>query len=693
MQTTFDSWRGRAAMLVLFAILAGILLIPLASNTSIPNVVDYVNHISGIIQAKMAFGEGQFPLRITPADHAGWRYPFFQFYSPTTYTLSGLIYRWLTPTNPFLAYKITTFLALIVGGIYMYRLAYDIVKSKDAAILASVVYLTTPYFALLIDHLGAFNETIALAILPGVLYYTLQRYYHSKDYKTLLQTALVWYLLATIHLLTFIITSLLVAIFLLILTFKNRHYWNLIEVGIAYTFGCLLAIWYLAPIILFSKYLIINHTFNLSTYFHNHTPSLASLLSPVANASKNIVEPNGIIDIIAKAHPSIGFPILLGVGICLYTIIKKWRAGNARTQSYLPPLLTLFFLTFALTWAPINIWKWLPPSFMVIQYSWRFLGQLTWIGALLFAFAMKWLFTKTLHPKILLLCIIAITLCSVSWITLPEIKVNNFINKEFPITTTDVYLLDTKKFPWFIQHIDNIVLAGSGYNSQLELSQLKSLSIPPQSLIFTAKPFLSIQGHTAPLMNTKNQQAQILVNGKVISSFLLTPGVFTWHVPLAAIKVAKPSKINIQFKTNSQLVITIDEILLRGFRDPAKTLDINQIAPLCHQQGEETICNIKVPPNISLLELPLFYYPELLNVTLNGKNITYSSVYYKNNVITAITPEPGRVNKITMQFRGLMWANYLSSVAWQIWGIFFVFLLLRAIFYNKKNEKSENLIS
>lgn len=68
------------------------LLAPIAANDTIPGLADYVNHLAGIIEAKFALAEGQFPLRIAPFELNGFRYPLFQFYSPTTYTLAGTLY-------------------------------------------------------------------------------------------------------------------------------------------------------------------------------------------------------------------------------------------------------------------------------------------------------------------------------------------------------------------------------------------------------------------------------------------------------------------------------------------------------------------------------------------------------------------------------------------------------------------------
>src|ERR1700679_2631886 len=115
MEARSDAWSERIFLLVLFALLAALILTPLASNTMIPRDLDYQNHLVAIKEAKRALMEGQFPLRT--GYYQGWRYPLFQFYSPTSHTLAGLIYQWLTPSNPLVAEKILLWSCLLVGGI------------------------------------------------------------------------------------------------------------------------------------------------------------------------------------------------------------------------------------------------------------------------------------------------------------------------------------------------------------------------------------------------------------------------------------------------------------------------------------------------------------------------------------------------------------------------------------------------
>ena len=182
-------FRDRLSYFIFYSILAAGIMSPIAADSYIPGLADYINHLSAIIQAKMALLEGQFPLRIAPLEQEGWRYPYFQFYSPTTYTLAGLIYLVLTPHNPLIAYKITIWCGLMAGGFYMNRLAYWFVKSKPAAFLASITYLMSPYYIVVVNNFCDLSEILSLGIVPAAFYYVFQRYYHPSNIN-LLQTGL-----------------------------------------------------------------------------------------------------------------------------------------------------------------------------------------------------------------------------------------------------------------------------------------------------------------------------------------------------------------------------------------------------------------------------------------------------------------------------------------------------------------------
>ena len=204
-------------------------------------------------------------------------------------------------------------------------------------------------------------------------------------------------------------------------------------------------------------------------------------------------------------------------------------------------------------------------------------------------------------------------------------------------------------------------------------------------------PFLSLRGNA--LGDVGNQQLLATVNNTIINQYQLRPGKFQWDIPLSSVRnslqkqpvislqlVAK--SINKPVKTGATFAVPLDEIVLGGFLPATQVLDVKQLQPHCQQQST-IICRVSVPAAVHLLELPVFYYPGLLNITLNGKVVPYFSVFYLNHLVAAIIPHAGD-NVVKIQFRGLLWANYLSAVAWQLWGLLFIYIVLRAVVYKSK---------
>lgn len=671
-----------------FACLAAIPLIPLRSNTALPAILDYINHISGIMQAKEAISQGQFPLRIAPTEHNGWAYPLFQFYSPTSYFIAGCIYKWLTPANPYVAFKVTLWLAYLLGGFYMFRLSSDLLQSKQAAIVASVVYVTSPYVVITINHLGAFNEAIALGMLPAVIYYFL-KFYDQPSKKTFIQATLAWYFLITIHLITFFCSVAFLTLFLFILSCQTNSKWkNLIgSIGVI-VYSSMLAMYFLAPIATISKYLIANHTFNDAETFHHLSPMLTSLLAPIANTKLASVT------LLNQVHPAIGLPIFFAVCMSCYLVTRKIRSQNTVEMDYLRALLFLFFITFFIAWSPINLWAWLPKPFLVLQYSWRLLGQMIWIGALLMAFVMDWAFANKLDVgRIVLYTLLCIT-ATMTWIIAPMDRANNMEELLQTRQSGDFYLMDGLQNQKFIHMVSNLLLDANTFHDRMMSEEPMPVSLSKIMLKSAVAPALEVHGQIGA-MSFKTNELQIFGNGVALADFYLQPGDFDWRIPLDQLHDKQlNSDLNLQFKINSHdikpsdLNISIEKVTINGFLNADLVTDVESIRHNCLQDKENTICQMQVGKNIRLLELPTFYYPNFLHVTDNGKTVPYYSVLYDNHLITAIIPESGKWNNIHIQFRGLLWANFMSTMAWLV-------LLIPFVFYctQKKFHQSDEALS
>jgi hypothetical protein len=672
--------------LILIFVFTSIILLLLSPilNSALPMNQDFLGHLSAIIQAKMALAEGQFPLRVAPLPlpQNDWRYPNFQFYAPTSYMLAGFIYRWLTPSSPFDSYKIIMACALLLGGIYMYRLAYEFVKSRYAALLAATAYLLTPYFIIIINQLGAFNEVVAYGIVPSVLYYTWQRYLQRDNDKYLLQTALVWYLLATTHLITFVCTSFFAGLFFTLVTLQRRAYWkNLCGIIFAYAFSCVLACWYLGPVFLFSKYLSINESFNNTALFFSNTPSLLNLLSPGGMTSQGISTWPGMVYSVSQIHPNVGVLTLINFLVCAYVWLKKYKSGKKDFSPWVAALLIIFAINFFLVWTPLNFWQWLPAHFQFMQYSWRMLGQLAWIGALLFAWGLNWFFARSLDARRSLLILFLIAASVTGWLRLPVQKITEPFDISQHMLNNEAYLINASGNAGLIDNMDTMLIASKVYSENLTLNKLKPLIVPALFLNAGEVPQFVLKG-TVP-DTAKPLKIKMLLDNKLAGTYALTSGPFSLNLPLKKQKTNLQVKFQIESENKPPPIISLDKILINGFIKADTVIDVNSMMPYCHQQKATTLCELFVPASVHLLELPIFFYPELLSITLNGKRVAYDSVFYENHLIAGITPQTNMLNSIRIQFKGLDWANTVSGLSWQLWVLFLIFITLRS-YTNRK---------
>jgi hypothetical protein len=661
-----DSQQLSLLIFIFYGLLAAALLAPIASITNIPNLGDFLTNLAALIQAKIALSSGQFPLRFMPLEHWGWHYPFFQFYSTSTFTFAGLIYEWLTPDNPLLAYKVTIWCGLVLGAVYLQRVAFWFVQSRPAAVLAGVIYLCAPYYVIIINMLGSINEILALGILPVVLYYTLVRFHSPNDNMGLAKLAVAWYCLATTHIVTFVYASFFIGMLLLLVTYKNpRHWRNLIAVGIAFFLGCLLAMWYLAPIAMFETFFKVSTTYNDPSHLSLYHPFLSQLLFSSAALTPGF-KSNAMMTI----HPAVGWPILFSVGLCLYASLTKLSSGSRRADYWLPALLIIFFIAFFLVWSPFTVWQWLPKQLLIAQYSWRLLSQVIWIGALLSAWALCWLFKNKLDWRHIIFGTILILLSANAWFPVSEnanASLADFIKQPHLLYNDDSYILNFEKYTNFVDKIDNTLIEPTK-----ELKTNTEYYIPKPLLKLAVNPAIEIRANIPVSLNDKNFHLAVYVNNVLADKKDLTTGALDWNINLLTAKKLYPNSAPLILKflllnKNENIInetLPIDRVILTGYIDPAETLNITQVQSYCTQKKSISVCNVPVSKGINFIELPSLYYPKLLRVSLNGKPIAYQSIMVEGELLTGIVPEQGAMNRIHIEFQGLNWANWASWLAW-----------------------------
>lgn len=699
--TTFlQLYQTDLLILLLYGIIAISLMGPMASSDIIFPYPDTPSHVGYVHQARLALEEGQFPLRVAPVEDNGWRYPGFQFYSQFPYFLGALLYKFITPSNPYEAYKLVIWASFLVGAFYIYRLSLWLIRSQTGAILAGVSYISAPYFLNNIHARGAFTEAIAQGILAVVLYYTIQCYTTGKR-RYLLLSALSWFLLATTHIITFIYTTLAIALLGLIVFLQTRKTGfqrsQLLPPAIAYGFGWLLAFYFLAPVVLMSSNLAVGKQVGSSSPFSTswYTP-LATLISPTslppAPSETGLAPTYGL-------HPAVGWIFLAAWGMVIYYHYGSRRipAKLQSTQPYLIGLLWIFFIALFATWSPFDFWKILPRQLWVTQFTFRILTHVMWTGALLTGYAMVLMFRKRLDRRHLVIGILIIVIASRPWI---------------PVPRSTVTVQDLLKEPLFRYSgaLDYLYRAPiPTLYGRAELPLLPSDWTPGYSTwdVFVNRPLLLGAEFRYPLWQ-KNEnpvlyfQAEVPIenisgtaslevqaDGRTVDTVPLTSRELNWQVPFGQVSVGGED-IGLKFVLNGStndgqdLRFRVNRLSFEGMAPENTVLTVMATEDRCSQQGVSTLCEIIVTKDAQIVQLPVLYYPQMLKVWVNDQRVKYFPVHHRDYNLVGLNLKPGTY-KIRVTFHGLGWTNWISGLAW----LGFIGVMIPPIVQKKFKNKNQ----
>ena len=372
--------RTLLAPLLLFVLFGAFYTVP-------PQGADRLYHLSGIIEARNALREGQFPVRVAPTFSQGQRYPVFQFYGNFPFTLGGAV-TFVPGLDAYGAWKVVVFLCVTAAGCYAYRCSLALTGKTWPSVIAGAVFVTAPYLATDFRARFAYTEAVSFCLLPVVFFYTL-RAFTVPRWANVLAGGLAWALLALSHNITYLYGSLFFGlIFLSFASFNWRKMLpRMLRVGATYALGLALALWYVWAQLQVLPYISIATNNTNATPFGSRTwAPLWALLSPVFAISPT-----------AKNTPylsvQVGWPILAAVVVAAGMIAVRVVAratGNRRTHGLHKPgarmmarLVALFAAAFFIVWSPVDFWPHVPPIFWNLQITYRLLMFVVLAGSLL----------------------------------------------------------------------------------------------------------------------------------------------------------------------------------------------------------------------------------------------------------------------------------------------------------------------
>ena len=388
-----------AGPLLLYLLLACLVLLPIASPRLVGTPsADFRSHVSGVVEARDALAEGQFPLRVAPGQHGGARYPIFQYYGNLPYTLGGLFS--LAPgVNPYTGFKLVLLLSLTAGGFYAYRAGLTLARGRrafaPAAVIAGAVFMTAPYMWTDIHSRFAYTEVVAFNLLPAVTYYSL-RSFSRRRVGDVLGAGVCWSLIALSHNITYVYAAAFLGLYFLSLFWPGVKYVRRgLRVFAGFVLGVALSAWFLAPQVYTLDALYVanvkHEPYNSRAYC-----TLDILLSPWRAVSDAAAPSNHLLG------TQVGWLVLAGAVLAAAALLRPGRLPSGRLT--IVRLLVFFALAFLMAWSPGPevtgwdpqtepdpvgwFWKHVPSVFLYVQFTYRLLAFTTLFGSFLLACAL-----------------------------------------------------------------------------------------------------------------------------------------------------------------------------------------------------------------------------------------------------------------------------------------------------------------
>lgn len=333
---------------IILLIITLIISIPLFNNKLDVYMDDGIQHISRSYGTAISMKNGNYNIITDFANNFG--YSWNLFYGP--FTTYGLIIIELLVENFVVAYKIFVYILLLLSGIFMYKLVYQMVNNRNVALLSAAIYVLSPYHLTDLYIRNALGEFASFAFIP-LVFLGLYNLFNTTENNYYLAIGAIGVILT--HNLSTIITAIFALIYLLtnIKELKNRKI--LMNLLINILFIVLITSFFWLPMIetkLSANYCVYEDGF---------------MATSESTASRGLSISNLFITFTNDVF-------VFEVGPCLillaFSIMSLRNLESNRKEYILFLIFSLISLFMTTKYFP---WKYLPNSFSIIQFPWRML--------------------------------------------------------------------------------------------------------------------------------------------------------------------------------------------------------------------------------------------------------------------------------------------------------------------------------
>ncbi len=364
-----------------------IMTTPLWSATTVPCTHDGHLHYHRIAALNHAWENGLLFTRWLPDLAFGYGYPFF-IYREAPPLLIPYVFHLLGVPLPG-AENMAYALWLLLAGWFMYLWVRDIF-GRHAAIVSAVAYMTAPY--LLIDTLirGNSPESLALPLLPLILWSSRRYLIADKSQFSLHRSAFIPYFLLSVFSLALLSLSHNISIFIfaptllvylsaIALIHKLRLRSAGARIGLLFLLGLGMTIFYTGGALLeLSQVTLEQSTNSRNNDFHYNFAALGEIFAPVTPDDPNLVNPPLLFRL---GWVPVGL-VLIGVVIWLMRSVKARRTAGAAhpytvEQSGHIVMMLVAAAVYLLLALPVSLLFWeTVPLIDFVQFPWRFIGRM-----------------------------------------------------------------------------------------------------------------------------------------------------------------------------------------------------------------------------------------------------------------------------------------------------------------------------
>lgn len=361
-------------LLVVVVLLTAVALSPLL-RTDQPCTHDGGLHYYRIVAMRHALEDGLLVSRWMPDLAFGYGFPFFNYRAALSYYLGLALY--LIGLSLPQALNAVYVLALAASAVGAYLLGRDLF-GRAAGVVVAVAYVYAPYA--FIDALvrGNLPESLALALLPFILW-SFRRLLLSGRISYLLSSAGMLALLWLSHNISSLIFTPFLVLFVLVLWLARGRRDHLAAVGVALVLGIGLTAFYWAPAVLEKDevQLYLARSARTNDYHYNFV-TLSEVLAPPEPADPALLNP--------PLRLPLGLPLVVLASLGTVLALWRWRRAfsgvqdtqdlQARERWAVAALFAFSALAmiFMATRASVVLWERLP-LIPFVQFPWRFVGR------------------------------------------------------------------------------------------------------------------------------------------------------------------------------------------------------------------------------------------------------------------------------------------------------------------------------